>query len=149
MYNSPVTFTSGGPFRQKVFTQVINDKIALEDDEIVTLELTIDSPSSGVNFSYFPATVVRVVDDDCKHSIVLPLIGRYPVCVCFDMFCSACICVAVLVQFVQPEVQVNENEMEAEICVQKNLQTIGDLKLDLVARSGTATGKYIHLLHIL
>ena len=45
-FNSQVVLTSNGPFRQTVFAQVIDDMVALEDDEMVKLELTVDTPSS-------------------------------------------------------------------------------------------------------
>ena len=45
-----------------------------------------------------------------------------------------------LAQFVWSEVQVYEKEGAAEICASKNVQTIVDLTLDLVAHNGNATG---------
>ena len=49
-------------------------------------------------------------------------------------------CLAVLVQLIQPVVRVYESEQLAEICAGKNIQTIVDLELDLIARNGSAVG---------
>lgn len=60
---------------------------------------------------------------------------------CCDKFCSGCVVVSV--QFTQPMVQVNENEGVTDICVQKNLQTIVSVTVDLVPRNGSAIGNRI------
>ena len=70
VFNDNVTFTAGGPKEQNVSAAIINDVIALEDDEIVTVNLIIISPTSGVNPGRFTSTVVTIVDNDCKFSIV-------------------------------------------------------------------------------
>ena len=73
VYNSQVVFTINGPFRWTASAQFINDLITLEDDEMVNLDVVIDSPSSGITFNYFPTTVVRIVDNDCRSHIVIPM----------------------------------------------------------------------------
>ena len=70
VFNDNVTFTAGGPTEQNVSTTIVNDVIALEDDEIVTVDLTIDSPATGVSFGVFTQTVVTIVDNDGKSAIV-------------------------------------------------------------------------------
>lgn len=76
-YDSRVVFSSNGPFKQIVYAPVVNDQIGWEDDEILRLALEVDIPPSGLNFSYLPisTTVVRIVDDDCKHNILIPIMG--------------------------------------------------------------------------
>ena len=44
------------------------------------------------------------------------------------------------VQLIQPVVRVYESERLAEICAGKNVQTIVDLELDLIAHNGSAVG---------
>ena len=76
VYHEHLVFRSNGPFRQTAYTPIINDTIALEDDEIVTLVLTFDSQSTGLAFSYFATTVCRIVDDDCTSiSTLAPIVG--------------------------------------------------------------------------
>ena len=66
-----ITFPIDGPFRQIVYKQIIDDRVAQEADEVVTVTLTIQSPKSGVMFSYFRTTRVRIVDNEGKLSILI------------------------------------------------------------------------------
>ena len=59
-------FRASGAKQQIVSALIVNDTIALEADEIVSVNLTIVSPSSGVKFGNFSNTVVTIVDDDRK-----------------------------------------------------------------------------------
>ena len=52
--------------------------------------------------------------------------------------------IAVLVQFTQSVVQVNEDKGDAEICVMKNFLTLDALELDLAAHNGSARGNFSH-----
>ena len=66
-----IIFPSDSPFRQRAYAQIIDDYVALEADESVRVELTVESPSSGVMFINNPTTVVRIVDNDRKPSILI------------------------------------------------------------------------------
>ena len=61
-----VTFTPSGPKEQSVFTPIIDDMVAIEDDEMVTVNLTILSPSSGVKLGLHKSTKVIIEDNDGK-----------------------------------------------------------------------------------
>ena len=131
-----VTFTVGGPAEQTVSPIIIDDMIALKDDEIVSVNLAVVSPASGVNLGDFPTTAVIIVNDDCKCSIV----GQ-------AVFCLECIKICIFLgylvlstSFTEPEVTVNESIGMVEICVQKSLQTISDVVLNLQSNDGSATG---------
>ena len=69
-FNSTVRFTPDGPKEQTVSAMISNDDIALEDNEEVNVTLNVLSPSSGVMLGDFPTTLVTIVNDDCKFSIV-------------------------------------------------------------------------------
>ena len=138
VFNNTVTITANGPTEQTVTVSVLiqNDVIALEDDELVTVDLTIVSPPSGVNPGDFITTFVTIVDDDCKFSIVrqgLFCLECIKVCVCLG-------CLALRAYFTEPEVVVEEDDGMVEICVQKNLETIQDVVFGLQSRNGSATG---------
>ena len=84
--NVIITFPSDGPFRQRAYAQIIDDAVALEADESVRVELTVESPSSGVMFSDIPTTVVRIVDNDRKPSVLIAVMrGCLVLCgeICF------------------------------------------------------------------
>ena len=66
VFSEEVVFRASGAKQQIVSTLIVNDMIALEADEIVSVNLTIVSPSSGVKFGNFSNTVVTIVDDDRK-----------------------------------------------------------------------------------
>ena len=85
VYDSDAVFSSIGPFRQTVYASIIDDEIGLEDDEIVHLVLIINSPSPHVTFSHFSTTVVKIVDDDCKPSLVRESCFEMYVVICFDL----------------------------------------------------------------
>ena len=65
-----ITFTADGPKKKSVSADIVNDEVALEDDELVSVVLDIVSPTSGVHFGSFQTTVVTIIDDDCKFYIV-------------------------------------------------------------------------------
>ena len=65
-YSDKVVFRASGPTQQIVSAFIVNDTIALEADEVVSVDLTIVSPSSGVTFGPFSSTVVTITDDDRK-----------------------------------------------------------------------------------
>ena len=69
-FNSTVKFIAGGSKHQTVSKSIINDVVALEDNELVNVSLIIQSPASGVILGQFPTTLVTIVDDDCKFSNV-------------------------------------------------------------------------------
>ena len=69
-FNSTVTFAPGGPKEKTVFAVIPNDDIALEDNEVINVSLTVLSPASGVMFGDFSNTLITIDDDDCKFSIV-------------------------------------------------------------------------------
>ena len=71
VFKSNITFTAGGSKEQIVSAGIINDNIAFEDDEVVPVDLTIISPSTGVNLGAFPTTVVTIVDNDRKSTIAM------------------------------------------------------------------------------
>ena len=70
MFKQNVTFTPGGPTELIVSATIINDMIAFEDDEVVTVNLTIVSPITGLSLGSFPTTVVIIVDDESKFAIL-------------------------------------------------------------------------------
>ena len=136
VFDAIVTFTAGGPTEQTVSADIRDDMIALENDEIVNVSLTIVSPASGVNLGYFPTTVVSIVDDDCKFSMVrqgLFYLEYIKICIFFGFL-------ALSAYFTELEVAVNESDRMVEICVEKSLQTIPDVVFGLQSRDGSATG---------
>ena len=70
VFNSTITFTDGGPKEKTVSAVIEDDMIALEDDELITVDLTIVSPTSGVTLGDNPTTTVTIVDNDCKFNIL-------------------------------------------------------------------------------
>ena len=68
MFNQQVVFTTGSTTSQTASAQIVNDMIALEENEVVNLEIVIESPTSGVSLGYFPTTEVVIVDDECKRN---------------------------------------------------------------------------------
>ena len=61
-------------------------------------------------------------------------------CLNFNVRCVGFAFPDVTVNFVEPRVEVAEGAGMAEICVEKNLQTIPDLVVSYAARDGTAIG---------
>ena len=64
--NIIVTFTPNGPKKQNVSVPIIDDDVALEDNETVTVDLTILSPSYGVKLGLHKSTEVIIEDNDGK-----------------------------------------------------------------------------------
>ena len=65
-----ITFTADGPKKINVSAVIVDDEVALEDDELVSVVLDIISPATGVHFGSSPTTVVTIVDDDGKFYTV-------------------------------------------------------------------------------
>ena len=65
-YSDEVVFSPSGPKQRTISALVVNDTIALEADELVSVDLTVISPSSGVRLGVFSRTVVVITDDDRK-----------------------------------------------------------------------------------
>ena len=144
MFSGMVTFTASGPKEQTVTATIPNDMIALEDDELVNVHLSIVSPASGVSLGSVQTTVVTIVDDDCKFSIVRKCcfvwsVSRY-------VFCLGCLVLRAF--FTELEVTVNEGEGTVKICVNKSLETISDVVFDLEYRNGSAIGNRKHYYYI-
>ena len=66
-----ITFNADGPKKMNVSAVIVNDEVALEADEIVTVRITDVSPIPGVNVG-LQTTVVTIIDDDRKLQIVRP-----------------------------------------------------------------------------
>ena len=62
------------------------------------------------------------------------------------MTCLSDCCIVLRVQFVQPEVRVNEFAGVVQICVRKNLTTTEDITLDLQFQDGSAVGNQLKTL---
>ena len=71
VFNTNVILTAGGPTEQTISAVIVDDTIAFEDDEVVTVGLTIISPPMGVNLGVFPTTVVTIVDNDGKSAAAM------------------------------------------------------------------------------
>ena len=71
-YSEEVVFRAGGAKQQVVSALIVNDTIALEADEIVSVNLTIVSPSSGVKFGNYSNAVITIADDDRKSFAFKP-----------------------------------------------------------------------------
>ena len=68
---SNITFTAGGPTEHTVSATIVNDMIAFEEDEVVTVDLTIINPIPDVYLGSFPTTVLTIVDNDGKPATVM------------------------------------------------------------------------------
>ena len=94
--NIPVIFTPDGPKRKSVSAPIIDDNVALEDNETVTVNLTIVSPTAGVKLGLHKSTKVIIVDNDGKLAT-----GEYNgvSCLNFIMKCIGPACPDVLINF--------------------------------------------------
>ena len=61
-----VTFTPNGAKKQRVSAQIIDDDVALEDNETIRVDLTIVSPSFGVKLGLHKSTEVIIEDNEGK-----------------------------------------------------------------------------------
>ena len=68
-FGSTITFAVGGPKEQTVSADIVNDDVAFEDDEIVVVGLSIDSPLNDVSLGVIPTTTVTISDDDGKSTV--------------------------------------------------------------------------------
>ena len=71
-----------------VSKEIHNDDIALEADEVVNIDLTIDPPVSGVTTGAIDSTVVTITDDDSKFSIERQVFFWFSVCHDTYFLCS-------------------------------------------------------------
>ena len=137
VFDRVVLFAAGDPTEQTVSVTIPNDLIALENDELVNVNLTIICPASGVTFGQFSTTLVTIVDDDRKFA-------KYNKC-CFifecNKICICLVCLALNAYFTKPNVTVSEDDKMVRICVEKSLETISDVVFSLESCNGTATGK--------
>ena len=68
-FTRDIIFSGRGPTEENVVDTIVDDEIALEDHEIVTVGITVVSPNFGVNVE-LRTTVVTIIDDDRKLQIV-------------------------------------------------------------------------------
>ena len=80
VYNQQLVFTPNGPYAQNASVRIINDMIALEENETISVRLVFLSTTSGVSLGHFPTTVVEIVDNDCKLTHARSHIQGYLVC---------------------------------------------------------------------
>ena len=70
-FNNTVTFTPGAATQESVSVPIVDDDIALEEDEVVTVELNIISPKRDVGSGMYMTATVTIIDDDCKFGIYM------------------------------------------------------------------------------
>ena len=70
VFDTLATFPVDTVKQLTVSAVIIDDDVAFEDDEVVYVHLTIDSPPFNVSLGAFPTTVVNIVDSDCKLATV-------------------------------------------------------------------------------
>ena len=71
VFKSNVTFSAGGSLEEPVCATIINDDIALEDNETFEVFLSIVSPQMDVTTGLVSTTMVTIVDNDGKSGIAM------------------------------------------------------------------------------